>query len=391
MGVNYPTTLINDGARHPVSDEVYLGAAVDSETDGQPDGNATGDDLTGGADDEDGVITGTLTSGGVDTVLITASTTGYVDAWVDFNRDGDWDDDGEHVLDTVLLSAGINAKTISVPAISGGDTFARFRFRASSSELDPTGLGDEGEVEDYKVTVVAGESTPVQSSSSSSSSSSDTGDTQGGGSGHGTTQVQVSLGITLANLGFGQGTPPPAFGGDGELSEEAKKLFCWAQGVIADSPALREFIIAQLMNGTGWTEAFVIEQLDAAGLCNGVSGLPPRTVVEKPRQVQLAEDGYPLSSNRVWNLCVRGKATLADIRANTDVWTSRLSHKQVAKSCDAYKLTGTDTWKYPDDPYLTFTIHTRPGLPMSPVVLVPNGFVAIPAPQQTAAAETTQQ
>jgi hypothetical protein len=50
----YPTTLANNAAYHHLDGMTYLGALIDAETDGQPSGNADGDDLSD-ADDEDGV------------------------------------------------------------------------------------------------------------------------------------------------------------------------------------------------------------------------------------------------------------------------------------------------------------------------------------------------
>ncbi len=48
----YPTLAASNGAHHPFDAELYLGASVDGETDGQPTINADGDDLDG-TDDED--------------------------------------------------------------------------------------------------------------------------------------------------------------------------------------------------------------------------------------------------------------------------------------------------------------------------------------------------
>ena len=51
---NYQTLLSDNGPRHTVT-TLKLGAAVDSEANGQPNGTATGDDVAGVPDDEDGV------------------------------------------------------------------------------------------------------------------------------------------------------------------------------------------------------------------------------------------------------------------------------------------------------------------------------------------------
>jgi len=150
----YPTKLASDGARHYISPNVYLGRAVDGESDGQPNATATGDDNAGVAD-EDGVVFLTdLIPGESATVQVTASTQGYLNAWIDWNADGDWGDVDEQIATDRLLSAGVNTLTISVPArATTGRTFARFRF-STVRNLRYNGLAADGEVEDYQVQIV---------------------------------------------------------------------------------------------------------------------------------------------------------------------------------------------------------------------------------------------
>jgi hypothetical protein len=111
-------------------------------------------------DDEDGVLfTRPFTANAQVPVIVTASDTGYLSAWVDFNGDGDWDDPGEQVFTNVLLSAGVNRDrpdlVIHVPAVTiTGSTAARFRF-SSMLDLAPTGLAIDGEVEDYTIEIIA--------------------------------------------------------------------------------------------------------------------------------------------------------------------------------------------------------------------------------------------
>ena len=80
---------------------------------------------------------------------VTASQPGRLQAWVDWNRDGDWSDPTEHILQDVSLAGGANALSIDVPAENEpGSVFARFRFSRQSG-LSWTGSADAGEVEDY--------------------------------------------------------------------------------------------------------------------------------------------------------------------------------------------------------------------------------------------------
>jgi hypothetical protein len=90
------------------------------------------------------------------------SSAGYVDAWIDFNADGDWDDPGEQVLTSARFTEQSLTQTfmIGVPATapvpnSPTQTFARFRS-STLGGLIPTELAADGEVEDYQVTLLPG-------------------------------------------------------------------------------------------------------------------------------------------------------------------------------------------------------------------------------------------
>lgn len=151
----YPTLLASNGARH-VLGPMFLGKLIDAEPDGQPNANATGDDINpAGADDEDGVQFHAALIGGVpNTVTVTTTTGGYLQAWLDANADGDWADPGEKVVADRLLAAGSNAVTFVVPGIPGTVTSTFMRFRLSGLlGLSETGQAPDGEVEDYQVRI----------------------------------------------------------------------------------------------------------------------------------------------------------------------------------------------------------------------------------------------
>lgn len=147
----YPTWFVDDGARHVVTeDPIFLGSGVNAEADGQPSTAAN-------ADTDDGVIFDSPFSAHVETqVSVTASAAGVLDAWIDYNQDGDWNDPGEQVFSSEPLVAGVNTLTLqtSLAAVEG-TTFARFRF-STSGGLHPGGLAVGGEVEDYAVQVLPG-------------------------------------------------------------------------------------------------------------------------------------------------------------------------------------------------------------------------------------------
>jgi uncharacterized repeat protein (TIGR01451 family) len=150
----YPTLLASNGARHLVIPGFFLGALIDGELDGQPNPTATGDDLANLAD-EDGITFLTpLVPGQQATIQIISSAAGKLDAWIDWNGDGDWNDPGEKIFNSVNLLGGLQVANINVPVgATLGQTFARFRL-SSAGGLAPTGFAPDGEVEDYQVDVV---------------------------------------------------------------------------------------------------------------------------------------------------------------------------------------------------------------------------------------------
>ncbi|MBI2480469.1 MAG: hypothetical protein HYV60_18130, partial [Planctomycetia bacterium] len=118
-----------------------------------PTALADGDD-NDGSDDENGVVFNTALVGGFGgTITVTASASGQLDAWIDFNQDGDWNDAGEQILASRALNSGANVLAVNVPGTAlPGTTFARFRL-SGSGNLRPTGPAADGEVEDYRVTI----------------------------------------------------------------------------------------------------------------------------------------------------------------------------------------------------------------------------------------------
>jgi hypothetical protein len=149
----YPTLLISGGAQHVIVEGFMLGSSVTAEANGQPNATGTGDD------GDDGVsIPAQLVAGSSIMVNVTVTDDAMgcegvggeckLDAWVDFNGDGDWSDDGEQIAENLLMVAGVNALPVDVPATLGTNIGARFRL-SRSGELDPTGIANDGEVEDY--------------------------------------------------------------------------------------------------------------------------------------------------------------------------------------------------------------------------------------------------
>ena len=150
---SYGTLLGSDGARHVVTGSgPVLGSVIDEDADGLPTAGADGDDTTG-SDDEDGVVLGALSPATTATAAVTASAPGLLDAFVDFNGDGDFTDPGEQVATGVALAAESNSVSFAVPATARpGSTYARFRI-STAGGLGPVGLSADGEVEDHVVEI----------------------------------------------------------------------------------------------------------------------------------------------------------------------------------------------------------------------------------------------
>lgn len=159
--VGYPTSLAADGARHRIVGGLHLGTAVDADADGQPTAMADGDDGDG-LDDEDGVtFSAPLLAGLASSVDIEVSAAGLLDAWFDWNADGDWDDPGEKAFDGLAVTAGTSSVALPVPLTAVvGETIARFRVSSAGAPL-PTGHAADGEVEDHQLTVESAPSLTV--------------------------------------------------------------------------------------------------------------------------------------------------------------------------------------------------------------------------------------
>ncbi|MEM7582822.1 MAG: GEVED domain-containing protein, partial [Acidobacteriota bacterium] len=163
---SYGTTMAADGPSHTIIPGYSLGAAEDTESDGQPSVGADGDDSDADGDDEDGVMfaggmamaAACSTGNGLEVVLTDSAGVGaaFLDAWIDFDGNGVFDDPAEHLFGgtSVALAVGANALTYDVPcAAAAGDVYTRFRL-SSVGGLPPTDAGgsgpaDDGEVEDY--------------------------------------------------------------------------------------------------------------------------------------------------------------------------------------------------------------------------------------------------
>ncbi|WP_106744545.1 GEVED domain-containing protein [Yoonia maritima] len=154
-------------ASHSVPDTptIFLGTvAPDAELVAQSDAAATADDILN-IDDEDGVVFPVLTQGTISTLDVDVTGLGNLQAWIDFNGDGlfeetlgeriavDLRDDGT-AFDNVA-GDGVIQIDVSVPTdATTNTTYARFRY-SSSASLTTTSFAPDGEVEDYSLVIAA--------------------------------------------------------------------------------------------------------------------------------------------------------------------------------------------------------------------------------------------
>jgi hypothetical protein len=135
-----------------INDEIQKGTLA------LPTATVVGGTVNVNADDEDGVRFDGLFNPLIPPVpvVITSTDTGFIDAWVDWNQDNDFEDAGEKILSSEPVNAGGNTFLISTPLnATVGYTTARFRLSATGG-LFTYGLAVGGEIEDHVIEVLGG-------------------------------------------------------------------------------------------------------------------------------------------------------------------------------------------------------------------------------------------
>lgn len=120
----YLTTLSDNGPYHIITEESthYLGSCVQTEY-------LTVGSCAGNTDDDGVTFPSTMQWGQTHEITIDASADGILNAWIDLNMDGDFDDVDEHIADNLPITEGTNTITFTAPEGSGYiPTWARFRF-----------------------------------------------------------------------------------------------------------------------------------------------------------------------------------------------------------------------------------------------------------------------
>lgn len=144
---SYGSSINNNGARHDIGDgTLYLGQNVSTEPNAYADNGSS-------IDDNDGIqfVTG-VEAGKTSIVDITSSADGYINAWVDSDRDGQFNVD-EQIIVSEPVTSGSNVVAYDVPTWGeSGTTWARFRL-SSEESIGAVGGVSDGEVEDYKIDI----------------------------------------------------------------------------------------------------------------------------------------------------------------------------------------------------------------------------------------------
>jgi len=153
---SYRTLFAAMGPRH-LAGPLFLGNLIDTERDGQPTAAADGDD-TNNLPDEDGVVFMTgLKPGQPAQIDVTASQNGMLDAWIDWDGNGNFSGVNEQIFASEPLIPGLNSLNITVPAaiLENVTSYARFRLSSGGGLAYggdyPDGTIPDGEVEDYTV------------------------------------------------------------------------------------------------------------------------------------------------------------------------------------------------------------------------------------------------
>jgi uncharacterized repeat protein (TIGR01451 family) len=152
-------------ARHrvdPLAPPLMLGRCVDTEPDGQPSPLADGDDKNASTNrigncfnDEDGVTfpTPLVACMPAQVNVFVTGTGGKLDAWMDFSQGGTFSGAVNQIFASLPVNSGNNTLNFTVPcSATTGTSYARFRL-SSAGGLGPTGTANDGEVEDYLVTL----------------------------------------------------------------------------------------------------------------------------------------------------------------------------------------------------------------------------------------------
>ena len=310
----YTSSRDDGGPRHRVVDGFSLGGDVTAEADA----------LILGGDSDDGVTLSNFSTGFNADITIDISLpdapaddpigTFYLDAFFDWNADGDFDDAGEQFrygsADTgrVPLAEGINTVgNVRVPGDAAiGTTAARFRL-SQDPDLGPTGDADSGEVEDYIINVtpnrfqngpttggrfdvnLTGFVTPLDALQILNALRRNRGRLENG-----------SLDLTAANL---NNLPPrPDVNGDGDLSPvDALAVLQELRRLNGQGEGEATFVATEASGVLASTSTAILDELDHASTDRVTDAAPPEIepVVAPASKVSVFDDAAQVALDDV--------------------------------------------------------------------------------------------
>ena len=150
---SYGTYIESNGARHGLDRDpgLFLGSGVDGESNSSA--YPLTDDDNDAIDDEDGIQFATsVVDGTMAVVMVKSSGSGFLNGWIDFDSDGEFNGEDQVIYDYPITS---ERQSIYIEIPDGavpGKTWSRFRL-SSQTGLEPTGGAPDGEVEDYPVEI----------------------------------------------------------------------------------------------------------------------------------------------------------------------------------------------------------------------------------------------
>ncbi|MDJ0595697.1 MAG: isopeptide-forming domain-containing fimbrial protein [Pleurocapsa sp. MO_226.B13] len=180
---DYLTLASSNGASHGIRTGLTIGTEIDADGGNLQNTTADADDSsdTGSTNDEDGVESFSILETGADSytvdveVLNNTGESATLVGWIDFNRNGNFESEEAVIADVPDSTTTANPISLiwdrdtltggtvgdgygelpNINDIVSGDTYARFRL-STDADLDDalsTGIVDDGEVEDYQLTI----------------------------------------------------------------------------------------------------------------------------------------------------------------------------------------------------------------------------------------------
>jgi hypothetical protein len=139
---------------HTIVAGIQLGASNTAEATSFDSPTAAGDA------GDDGAAPPDFTGGETESFDVDVSGNGgFLQVWIDWNIDGDFDDANENVIADVQDGDGDGVITLAITApivMTAGDSFIRLRW-STSSGLSPGEAAGDGEVEDYAISLILGD------------------------------------------------------------------------------------------------------------------------------------------------------------------------------------------------------------------------------------------